>query len=770
MSETFTLAQAVALARSAAANAQAAADAVFAHRRALAAELLAAGDGEQALASRLGGMLALTQQQLPWEPTPEDERLSREIHDRWASAAPNVVMAAMALAPAHHFPILERLAIAPQWLRGAYARYLLGMPALFAHIGEGARFGAHAIEAMARLHAAIFDERLRDAVDLATAVHNGNCEMVYFNDLPLKPYFRKRAEIVEWLMRLGGAELNWTFPPREAAASPRVGVLCRSLQPGTETFYLISHLEESAFARANVTLYVGDDAETPLSQTFRASVAQVVRLPAEPAPAVARVRADDLDLVLIANNVTYGPSREASIAAHRLARVQVTGAASPVTSGWSNADLFLSGESNDPDPDAGRDFEERLVRLPGSVGYFGFAHDHDPQTIAVTAAQLGIAPGEVVLFSAANFYKLTPEVVDAWIEILVRAPATRLFLMPFNPNWGDAYAAGLFLRRLDRACAAAGLERARIQLIGRVPTRADLMALMALAHVYLDSFPFPGSCSLVDPLLVGLPIVAHGGERFRTAIAASMLPREGVGEAVCADREAYVARALRLATDPAFREAEAALARAASARGLVCLQPNVLNGKFADFCTDAVAEHRRNRAALEALPADALRARAAQAAAAAAQHPSPNLRLLGDAALTAQLIAPYLAATGGRAVALDLGAGTGGFSAPLFGIGPVAGLDAAVAGADLVVAVGGSGGLAALTAAMRAKGYDGLRLLYRSAAPEGTQALIRVAFDDVEDSGATRVTALFHKADDRTFLIALVRLLEANLPATDRPL
>ena len=106
-----------------------------------------------------------------------------------------------------------------------------------------------------------------------------------------------------------------------------------------------------------------DASRTTLSEIFQASTDRIVPLPADLKAAVDTIRRDALDICLIALNVTWGVPPQTFLAAHRLARVQVIGAASPVTTGLSSADLFLSGTSNNA-VDAASDYQEHLVRLP----------------------------------------------------------------------------------------------------------------------------------------------------------------------------------------------------------------------------------------------------------------------------------------------------------------------------------------------------------------------------------------------------------------------
>ena len=420
-------------------------------------------------------------------------------------------------------------------------------------------------------------------------------------------------------------------------------------------------------------VYLLDTTESSLRGTFEAWTDELVQLRGDVKDAVAAMREDDLDLCFIANNIAWGLTIETAIAAHRLARVQVVSGASPCSAGFSSSDLFLTSAANDPTPNAQGDYQERLAFVPGAVGAFGFALDPDQRTIECSREILGAGEDEIVFFSAANYYKLIPELLIIWAEILARVPNSRLVLMPFNPNWGPTYPVTLFLRRVQRDLVRLGVPINRLRPIARVPSRADLHGVMALADIYLDSFPYSGACSLVDPLMVGLPIVGRAGTRLRTAQGGSLLRAEGLDSAVCADAEAYIERAVRLANDKAYRAEEAGRVRRAAAAGLVCLDTAPFARRFFDFCADAVRTAHDHVDAQRRSSPKALRRDIARAVAAAFGEPTPAFLRLHDVEVARQLLTPWLqtlsaeGAASGRVI--DVGACMGTVSLPFLRAG-----------------------------------------------------------------------------------------------------
>lgn len=651
-------------------------DTLAAHRREVASRMLASVESDEELAEKLPILVGpLAAAAFPWNPSEADYALAVQIFERWGeppAPPPNVLMAAMALAPAHHFPAPPRLAEVPTWLRLYYANYLFGRPHVFLNAGECEHYAAAGLRAMAMAHAAVFEDRVPGAFPIAELAALSDSGAMYFSERSLRPFFRDKARITEWFMLQQGYALGCGFAPSRRQR-PRIGILHRSLKPGTESYHLLGHLVGRDRSAAEIRIYLLETSDSHLSAAFEAWTDALVQLHGDVSEAVEQMRGEDLDLCFISNNIAWTFTVEAAIAAHRVARVQVVSGASPCSPGFTSSDLFLTNPTSDPTPQAQDDYEERLAFLPGAVGAFGFALDRDPATMECSRALMGIGEDELVFFSGANCYKLTPELIDIWAEILSQAPNSRLFIMPFNPNWGTAFPVELFLRRMHRQLVRLGVAPHRIQPIAQVPTRADLHAIMAQADVYLDSFPYAGACSLVDPLQVGLPIVARAGSRLRAAQGASLLLAEGLEEAVCPDTASYIARAVRLARDAGYREAQAALARRKAQAGLACLDTASFANRFAAFCACAIdAAHSHAERLHRASGRDLLAATASAAAAALAAR-APAFLGLQDVELARQLIVPWLRSLPAKEAAtvrvFDVGARQGAFSARFLAAG-----------------------------------------------------------------------------------------------------
>jgi len=227
----------------------------------------------------------------------------------------------------------------------------------------------------------------------------------------------------------------------------------------------------------------------------------------------------------------------------------------------------VSGLATEPE-DAATHYTERLRCVPGPAHCFDMAVG--PAAIgegrAVTRSELGIGDDETVFVSGANYFKIVPELLESWIEILERTPNSRMLLFPFNPNWTSNYPIANFSFELRRRATARGVAVERFVTVAPLANRASVLNLLRNADLYLDSFPYSGMTSLLDPFDVGLPLVSMEGRFQRERMAGSALRSLGLQEWLAIDAADYVARAVALAGDRARRDTmRQALAQAMAA-------------------------------------------------------------------------------------------------------------------------------------------------------------------------------------------------------------
>ena len=477
---------------------------------------------------------------------------------RFGDPGTSAAVAGMLLADAYELPLLTDFECCPPWLLGGYLDFLFDDPTLFQRIGDASHYREYLQELVGRIWAGLEHAQISPISKqvLACFVAKQSFLQAYFRDGNIRELFTCRARLLETALEWNGYPLAHMFRPRTTVPTRlKLGILTQVFAGSTETFHNLcyfEHLDRNAF---ELTLYVIGQTGHALEEYCRTRSDRFVVLPESDLGAqVSRIRSDDLDVILIASNITAATKQTTLIAAHRLARLQVGLMDSPVTTGFRNIDVMLSSEWNEPRTGGQEQYTERLRYLDGPLNCYAYEHDREPATISITRADLKCDSGSVLYFSGANYYKILPELVETWAKILAAVPESTLVLMPFNPHWSRSYPQQSFINRIKAQLAEHGVSAERLRVVGCVPTRADVHNVIRVCDVYLDPYPFAGACSLVDPLLVGLPVVAWQGETTRTRHAQAILGPLGLGSLVAETEEEYIRKAVEFGRQPILRE------------------------------------------------------------------------------------------------------------------------------------------------------------------------------------------------------------------------
>jgi protein O-GlcNAc transferase len=222
---------------------------------------------------------------------------------------------------------------------------------------------------------------------------------------------------------------------------------------------------------------------------------------------------------------------------------------------------------------------------------------------------LGIPDDAVVFASAANYYKIIPEMQQAWAKLLAAVPNSRLLVHPFNPNWSSSYPIKRFCAEFDRVLAEHGVSSDRLIVsTAKFASRTDVRELLSVADVYLDTFPFGGVNSLVDPLEAGVPTVVWEGSTFRSRMGAALLRAMDLPDLIATNPADYVEKVLKIATDRERRAALSDQIKLAMDRIPIFLDTLAASDAFGDLVEVAFdeivsvgnGEFRRNRTPLRA--------------------------------------------------------------------------------------------------------------------------------------------------------------------------
>jgi protein O-GlcNAc transferase len=225
------------------------------------------------------------------------------------------------------------------------------------------------------------------------------------------------------------------------------------------------------------------------------------------------VREDQVDILVDLSGHTDG--HLLPLFACRPAPRAVTWLGYPATTGLQSIDLRLTDTVADPPEEGNAHATEALIRL--ERGFLCY-------TPLTPAPPIGPVPQRPPVFgSFSNLAKVTPGVLGLWLEILGEIPDATLYLKA--RSLGEEAVRN---RVLDFA-AKAGIESHRLRLEGWRPLDAYL-ASYADIDIALDPFPYNGTTTTCEALIMGVPVVSLRGNSHRARVGASLLTQVGRSE------------------------------------------------------------------------------------------------------------------------------------------------------------------------------------------------------------------------------------------------
>ncbi|MEG4030904.1 MULTISPECIES: FkbM family methyltransferase [unclassified Microcoleus] len=469
----------------------------------------------------------------------------------------NYLLAAALYRRADQLLLKYENAAIPNWFVNDYLKFMFAAPTLFQEIGEADNYCQYVQGWVSYLHSNIFknpnSQVWQDIAWFFTQI--ANFIPLYFNSRNLKDIYTKRADIIEYAVKNRGAAIDCIFPARSANRQKiRLGVLTKHFGAMTETFATLPAFEYLNREQFEIILYALNLDGNKLEQYCQSRADRLVKLSNDLPSQVQAIRADDLDILLIATNITAVTHPISLLALHRLARVQTTCFNSPVTTGIRHIDYYIAGKLMEPVPEGQEHYREELATIDGPGCCFSYTLEPYTPNINFTRNSIGISEESVVFISSANLYKLLPELRETWAKIIAAVPNSVLFLMPFGPSWTNHYPGGAFVNNMKAVFAKYGIESNRLRVLKSFPNRADVKEVLKLGDVYLDSYPYAGTTSLVDPLEVGLPTVVRDGDTLRSRMGAAVVRSLSIPDLIANSEASYIQLAVSLGTNPQLRQ------------------------------------------------------------------------------------------------------------------------------------------------------------------------------------------------------------------------
>ncbi len=322
----------------------------------------------------------------------------------------------------------------------------------------------------------------------------------------------------------------------------RVGLLSGDLRGHSVANFAMPLLEHAGASRVELHVFNYGTAEDEVSVRLRGLVAQGRwhhAAMATPEEIDARVRGENVDVLIELAGLTRG--HHLRVMARRPAALLATYMGYANTTGMRVIDVRIVDSHTDPiGPDSEGRAVERLARI--NPCFLCYAPPADTPALGLGPRGRG---GPLTFGSFNTITKVNDFTLALWRRVLEAVPGSRLVVK--SRGLEDAGVREDVARRVS----AAGFEAGRVDLVGRIDERAGHLAAYERMDVALDPFPYHGTTTTCEALLMGVPVVALAGDTHASRVGVSLLTNAGLGEWIARTPEEYVEVAARLAGDAA---------------------------------------------------------------------------------------------------------------------------------------------------------------------------------------------------------------------------
>lgn len=238
------------------------------------------------------------------------------------------------------------------------------------------------------------------------------------------------------------------------------------------------------------------------------------------------VRSDGIDILVDLSGHTSGNRLRAF--GLKLAPVQVTWLGYPNTTGLREMDYRLTDTWADPPGVSDELHTEKLIRLP--KGFLCYQPLNDcPEVSAPPASETG----HITFGCFNNSAKVNGTLLDTWARVLTDLPDARILLKS-----RQLHGPGL-KQRFQEEFARRGVDPSRVEMMGRVNSTFDHLALYGRVDIALDTFPYNGTTTTCEALWMGVPVITLAGDRHAGRVGVSLLHGIGLDELIAGSLDDY---------------------------------------------------------------------------------------------------------------------------------------------------------------------------------------------------------------------------------------
>mgnify|MGYP001809532209 CR=1 FL=1 len=258
-----------------------------------------------------------------------------------------------------------------------------------------------------------------------------------------------------------------------------------------------------------------------------------------------QIDSDQLDILIMPEIAVS--ARVAPLSCLRLAPIQCTTWAHPVTSGSPYIDYFLSSDLMEP-VNGDEHYSEKLIRLPNLA--FAISEKKWPRT-EKKRCDYGIDEDSIVYWCCQSLFKYLPKHDYIFPSI---AQHNQKLKFVFIESDHSTVVTNTFKNRLSVAFAKFNLNYESYCLFLPRLNKSDFSRVTQLADIFLDCLSWSGGFTTKEAISKELPVVTLPGELMRARHSYAILKMLGVTETIAFTQDKYIEIAIRLGLDQSWRQ------------------------------------------------------------------------------------------------------------------------------------------------------------------------------------------------------------------------
>jgi predicted O-linked N-acetylglucosamine transferase (SPINDLY family) len=315
----------------------------------------------------------------------------------------------------------------------------------------------------------------------------------------------------------------------------RVGMLSFDFHEHPVSHLMVELLESLDRSQFELTLYAsGRDDGSAMRQRIIKSADSFMTVQGMGDKEVAqRIRDDGIDILVDLQGHTRG--QRMGVFAYRPAPVQVNFLGFAGTSGAPFID-YIVGDPYVTPASLAPNYSEKLAQMPLVFQPNGRWR---PVPQPMSRADAGLPEAAFVMCSFNHTYKILPEAFDVWCEVMREVPHAVLWLKETNGQLHD---------NVRKHAETRGVDPDRV-IFAKNVAYADHFSRLALADVFVDTWPYNAHTTASDALWAGVPVITVYGNSFASRVAASVLNAVGMPELAFQDVTGYRDAIVTLAQD-----------------------------------------------------------------------------------------------------------------------------------------------------------------------------------------------------------------------------